>query len=171
MHTGTPTTVTPAAYYRVTAYNAGGGTSATVNIRVTPNALLSKLVVNTATLSPAFAFNTYSYTSSVANSVSSVTVTPTTSDAAATVTVNGTAVASGTPSGPIALNIGPNVITTVVTAQDGATTQTYTVTITRAPSAVASLSGITPSKGMLNPAFATGTYSYKDVVGAGVARR
>jgi hypothetical protein len=48
------------------------------------------------------------------------------------VTVNGAAVISGSASGAIALAVGPNTITTVVTAQDGTTTKTYTATVTRA---------------------------------------
>ncbi len=68
----------------------------------------------------------------MANSVTSLTVTPTVADSTATLTVNGTPVASGSASGAIALNVGANTITTVVTAQD-ATTKTYTVVVTRAP--------------------------------------
>jgi gliding motility-associated-like protein len=49
--------------------------------------------------------------------------------------VDGTAVANKTASGPIALAAGSNTITILVTAQDGVTTQTYTVTITRAAGA------------------------------------
>ena len=71
----------------------------------------------------------------LANSVSSITATPTTSDANATVKVNGTAVTSGTASGAISLVEGvQTVITTIVTAQDGTTTKTYTVAVTRAAS-------------------------------------
>jgi uncharacterized protein with beta-barrel porin domain len=52
-------------------------------------------------------------------------------DSNASVTVNGTAVSSGSASGAITLNVGSNIITTVVTAQDGTTTQTYTTVVTR----------------------------------------
>jgi gliding motility-associated-like protein len=51
---------------------------------------------------------------------------------ASTITVNGITVASGSPSGAIALNTGANTLTIIVTAQDGVTTDTYTVTVTRA---------------------------------------
>ncbi|MEO8133509.1 MAG: cadherin-like beta sandwich domain-containing protein [Betaproteobacteria bacterium] len=95
------------------------------------NANLSNLVLTTATLSPAFASGTTSYTASVPNSTTSVTVTPTLAQANATVTVNTVSVASGTPSGAISLSVGTNVITTIVTAQDGLTTKAYTVTVTR----------------------------------------
>ena len=47
--------------------------------------------------------------------------------------MDGTAVASKTASGLIALAVGANAINIVVIAQDGVTTLTYTVTITRAP--------------------------------------
>jgi large repetitive protein len=94
------------------------------------NANLSSLVVNTATLSPAFDSATINYTASVPYATTSVTVTPTRAQAAATITVNGNAVTSGNPSSSITLDEGANVITTVVTAEDNST-KTYTVTITR----------------------------------------
>ena len=96
------------------------------------NADLSNLTLSTGTLTPVFASATTSYTSSVANAVNSITVTPTAADAGATITVNGTGVTSGSPSGAIALNVGSNIITTVVTAQNTTTTKTYTVDVTRA---------------------------------------
>ena len=43
---------------------------------------------------------------------------------------------SGSASGAIALAVGANTVTTVVTAQDGASVRTYTVTVTRAAPAV-----------------------------------
>ena len=100
------------------------------------DATLSGLVLSDGTgevaLTPAFDPATQSYTASVANSVTSVTVTATVADHSATVTVNGVAVASGSPSDAIDLEVGENVITVVVTAGDGATTLTYTVTVTQA---------------------------------------
>ena len=53
-------------------------------------------------------------------------------DPTATVKVNGVTVASGSPSGPITLSVGPNLITVLVTAQDGVTTKTYTINVTYA---------------------------------------
>jgi hypothetical protein len=103
-------------------------------------------VPSSGTLSPVFAASTTSYTASVANSVSSITLTPTVTDANATVKVNNVTVASGAASGPINLNVGSNTITTVVTAQDGTTTQTYTLTVTRA--AAATLTLISPTSGI-----------------------
>ncbi len=133
------------------------------------NANLANLVLTTATLAPAFASGTTSYTAGVPNATSSITVTPTVAQANATVTVNGVSVASGAASGAIALNVGANIVTTVVTAQDGVTTKTYTVTVTRAaPSTNANLSGLVLSSGTLSPAFTAGTLTYTASVGNGV---
>ena len=96
------------------------------------NANLGNLVLSSGALAPAFAYGTLAYTSNVAFSVTSLTVTPTAAESHATITVNGTAVASGSASGALTLNVGANTITIVVTAQNGTTTVTYTVTVTRA---------------------------------------
>ena len=103
----------------------------TVNVPSSTDANLSALTISSGTLSPTFASATTSYTASVSNATSSITVTPTRNQANATITVNGTAVTSGSASGAISLNVGSNTITTVVTAQDGTTTKTYTTTVTR----------------------------------------
>ena len=86
---GTPVTPSPATNYTVTAYNLNGAATATVNISVTPTANRSALKLSAGALIPGFSTGTASYTANVANSVSFITVTPTTSDASATVKVNG----------------------------------------------------------------------------------
>ena len=93
------------------------------------NSNLSNLVLSPGTLSPAFSSNTVSYATIVSN-VTSMQVTPTVAQGNATVKVNGTNVTSGTASGAIRLQTGMNVITNLVTAQDGTTTKTYTVSVT-----------------------------------------
>ena len=107
-------------------------TSAVVaaDVILSADADLSALTISAGTL-PAFAAATTSYAVDVDNDVASVTLTPTTSDTAASVTVAGTAVTSATASGAITLNVGANAIAIVVTAQDGTTEKTYTVTIDR----------------------------------------
>lgn len=99
------------------------------------NTKLTNLTLSSGSLTPAFSPTTTSYTASVPYSLTSLTVTPTKLHANASIKVNGTTVASGSASGAIALAVGPNVINTVVTAQDGTTTQTYAVTVTRASAA------------------------------------
>ena len=92
---------------------------------------LSKLTLSAGTLVPAFARGSLAYTATVANSIDSLTVTPTNNHNGATITVNGTSVSSGSASSAISLSVGENTITIVVAAEDGKTTKTYTVTVER----------------------------------------
>ena len=101
------------------------------------NANLSNLVSSGGALVPAFDNATIAYTQSVANATTSITVTPTFADsnATATLSLNGgtaTAIANGATSSPLTLNVGDNTVAITVTAQDGSTTKTYTLTVTRA---------------------------------------
>ena len=98
------------------------------------DATLSGLVPSAGTLAPAFASGTFSYTASVPNATNSITVKPTANDTnnLPTIKVNDSIVASGSASGNISLSPGLNVITTVVVSQDLTTTNTYTLTVTRA---------------------------------------
>ena len=95
------------------------------------DATLSGLTPSDGTLNPVFDSATTTYAVNVTNRISNVTVTPTATNAAgATITVNGAAVTSGTASVAIFLTAGtPLVIPIVVTAADGTTTMTYTVTV------------------------------------------
>ena len=81
-------------------------------------------------LSATFSATTTSYTASATSSVASTTVTAATTDEDATVVImiNGVEDADGT----VDLVAGYNDITVEVTAQDGTTTRTYTVTVLRA---------------------------------------
>lgn len=95
-------------------------------------ATLSALTLsNSAVLSPAFDSATTTYSTTVGNSVSSITVTATRTQANATIKVNNVAVTSGVASTAIPLNVGSNTITVLVTAQNGSTTKSYTITVTR----------------------------------------
>ena len=116
----------------------GGGSSDSASSGSTTtstDATLSGLSLSTGTLSPAFAAGTTSYTVSVANTVTALTLTPTVNASGATVKVAGTAVTSGSASASQALAVGTNAISIVVTAADGSTTETYSVTATRAAAA------------------------------------
>ncbi|TGG92119.1 MAG: cadherin-like beta sandwich domain-containing protein, partial [Aphanocapsa feldmannii 277cV] len=64
-------------------------------------AKLSALALSSGSLAPLFDADRTSYSASVANEVESVTVTPTTINSKATVTVNGTALSSGNASDAI----------------------------------------------------------------------
>ena len=105
------------------------------------DATLSALVVTYGSsevpLSPFFAPGTTAYTGSVVNAVAEVTVTPTTTHAAATigyfdgddVTLTDADTSDTVPQ--VTLEEDDNVIKVKVTAEDGITTRTYTVTVTR----------------------------------------
>ncbi|MBD8499461.1 cadherin-like beta sandwich domain-containing protein [Paenibacillus arenosi] len=146
---------------------AEDGTTKTYTVTVTravplsSNADLSNLTLSAGTLSPGFASGTTSYTASVSHAVYDVDVSAIASDVATTITINGTAAANGTAV-KVPLNIGANVITILVTAQDG-TTKTYTVIVTRSTppqSSNAGLSSLTLSTGTLSPTFSSGTTNY-----------
>jgi len=117
------------------AVTAHDGTMKSYTVTVTRaasnSADLTNLELSDGALSPAFGVGTTSYAATVANSVYSLTVTPTTADPNATITVNGDATASGAESQAIPLNVGENAIDVTVTAQDGQTTKTYAVIVTR----------------------------------------
>ena len=120
-----PGAMLPVAASASSSYNPG--VFSTVSGVLSGNAALSGLTLSSGTLTPAFDPATLSYTVNVDNSVSSLSVTPTASDSNAAVSVNG-----GSPANPINLNVGENTITILVTAQDGSTTRTYTIAVTRA---------------------------------------
>ena len=88
------------------------------------------------TLTPPFDSDVQEYSATVPYAVSSVIISPVPSHSKATATVNGKS-----PSTPVSLEVGENVITVVVTAESGVE-RTYTLTITRGaenrPPAVAS---------------------------------
>jgi hypothetical protein len=117
----------------VTAQSGATMTYTVVVTRGPPatNANLSDLVLSAGTLTPVFASGTTGYAANVSDTTASVTVTPITSGSDATVTVNNAPVVSGTMSAPITLSTGANTINTVVTAEDGVTTESYTVVVTQ----------------------------------------
>ena len=146
-----------------------GTTTSTYTITVTRAAISSDATLSSLTISNGtFTFNGgTSYTTSVGNSVSSVTIIPTANNQYySSITVNGTPVTSGTSSNPINLTVGSNTITVVVTAQNGTTTDTYTITVTRV-STVSTLSNLTISGGG-SLTFSSGISFYTTTVGTGV---
>jgi gliding motility-associated-like protein len=127
----------------------------TPSVVLSNNADLNALVLSSGALTPVFAAGTINYTASVPNSTASVTITPTVAESHATIKVNGTTVASGAASGAIALAVGTNTITTVVTAQDGSTTKTYNIIVTKAGSAVIALTPATLTNPQIGAAYST----------------
>ena len=106
-------------------------TSAQLTVALSPNAGLSVLTISEGTLTPVFDSATFTYSATVPNAVTSLTITPTTADNGLTVavTVNGGAAMT---TGPFtaALDVGANTIEVVVTGADSSTL-TYRLTVTR----------------------------------------
>ena len=95
---------------------------------------LAFLSTTAGPLSPTFSQEVTEYSVSVADDVASATVFPVVVNPASTVTVNGVAVASGTPSGLLTISPGSNLVEVVVTSEGGVT-KTYMIDITKAASA------------------------------------
>ncbi|CAM3469186.1 MULTISPECIES: glycosyl hydrolase family 18 protein [Saccharibacillus] len=151
--TGTDGTVQS---YRVTVTRAQGEAAPALSgLKLTPDAALD----------PVFDPAVTGYTVYVPNTVSSITVTPTSSGTGSTVQVKGTNVASGQPSAAQTLAVGRNVIDVAVRNASGAA-RTYQLTVIRATTQTASLSAMSVAGQNLLPAFSTGTSAYTVNVGA-----
>lgn len=92
------------------------------------DATLSSLSLGAATLSPAFAAGTTTYTAATTNATNAVNAVPADAGATIEVTLNGTEVANGSA---LSWTDGSNTLTIKVTAEDGTTTKEYTVTVTK----------------------------------------
>ena len=135
----------------------GGGSD---NDRPSSNANLTSLLVENATLNPAFASSTTDYTADVTGGTTETRVTAITTDRGARLTINGDAVVSGTASDPISLIVGVTNVDVVVTAEDG-TQRTYSVAIVRpSPSTEARLAELELSAGPLLQPFDPDQFSY-----------
>ena len=114
---------------------------------ITNDATLSALTLkdgndNAVPLSPAFSATVETYTGEVAEAEDSVTLTATKNDDGATVTIAGDTDTATPGEATFDLAIGGNKFTVVVTAEDGFTTRTYTVTVTRTSTSDATLKSL-----------------------------
>ena len=143
-HTGLAISSSTPITFRIYGYNGTGSPGAnTTNWRIDDLSLsvsasvptnistLSALSLSSGSLTPSFASNNFSYSSTVPASVNSITVTPVATDELAAITVNSLPVTNGNTSQAISLNTGVNTITVNVTAQDGITVSTYNIQVTR----------------------------------------
>lgn len=107
-----------------------GSSSVKINAADTSSrdASLASLTISPGTLKPAFSADTTEYTAAVPSDVTSITVSAPAKDGGAKVTV----------SGNDDLQDGENTITCTVTAEDGETTKTYTIVVTKSDDAAAS---------------------------------
>lgn len=100
------------------------------------NAFLSSLALSNGSLVPVFSRETTTYAFNVAHATNVLKVTPTPEQAEASIRlrVNGGSYSNltgGEESPPLGLNVGTNLVEIQVTAQDGITTRTYTLSVTR----------------------------------------
>jgi subtilisin family serine protease len=179
--TSSTTFETTAGQTYVVAVDSFGNATGSIQLetRFTPDtvippstdASLASLLIDSQTLSPSFSPSTRTYTVALPYEVSSIRVTPATTDENATVKVNGAEVASGSSTAPLSMVVGSNTISIVVTAESGAT-KTYTITAARARPAsatVAKLIDISLSAGNLTPTFSSNVTSYTANVGNSVS--
>ena len=99
---------------------------------------LESLTVSSGVLTPSFRASTTSYSDYVANAVRAINLTGVVNDVKSSLALPGGSGASRVEP----LNVGANVFTIVVTAQNGAT-KSYVVTINRAPSTDDTLKSLT----------------------------
>ena len=132
--TGVISTSCPVGYYnlKVSLKSAANVdlASAQLSFEVGPVLATDATLSSLALSDVPFTFNaaTTSYAVNVASTVDETTVTATTSDDGASYVVK---IGSYVVNGAVRLSVGTNAITVVVTAEDGVSTQTYTVTVTR----------------------------------------
>jgi hypothetical protein len=119
-------------------------------VKLNGNVTLRSLSVSTGTLSPGFNPDVIVYTVNVPNTVTSINIAATAEHGSAKVTGTGTE----------SLKVGANVFAVTVTAEDGTTRKTYTVTVNRAASADATLKTLSISGHALSPVFNSGTAAY-----------
>ncbi len=99
------------------------------------NAALSSLTISPGTLNPAFSPDTTSYTAVVAADVEDIAVDAPAADSSASVSVSGNK----------GLQMGENTIECKVTAENGTTTRSYVITVTKTDDASAATEGGEPS--------------------------
>lgn len=92
------------------------------------DATLSGLTVGNLALTPAFVPGTAAYTAATTNNTNTVTAYPADAEQSIAVTVNGDEIDNGSAA---TWNTGENTVEITVTAADGTTTGTYTVTVTK----------------------------------------
>jgi uncharacterized repeat protein (TIGR02543 family) len=147
-----------------TAENGGNKFTATTVVRadatvyarwLDANANLAALSVSPGALTPAFASYSTEYSATVPNAVASINVSAT--------PAFGKALIKQYPSdNSVKLNVGLNIITVKVTAEDGTTSTDYTIAVTREQplSGNTNLASLGVSVGMLSPAFSANVTGY-----------
>ncbi len=111
---------------------------AAASVNLSDDATLQDLRLSDISLNESFSSNRNSYTADVGSNSRSVSVIPTANHRGATITVDGSTVASGR-SQSIRLNSNQQTIRVAVTSEDGGSVRNYTIAVTRAQSSDADL--------------------------------
>ena len=151
----------------LTVTAADGSTTATYTVTLTrdepsTDASLIELAISETDLAPAFDPGVFAYAGTTAAEVVDVSATPA-EGATAVCALDGTE----QPCAGIPLELGANRIDIIVTAEDGTTTATTLVTLTRR-STDASLVGLALSSGTLAPSFDATVFAYTATTSADV---
>jgi hypothetical protein len=109
----------------------GGGGDNDEEAEISSDASLSELSLSEVELDQAVEVQQTTYSASVEATQDSVNLTAVATNGSATIQVNGSDLNPSTNSVTLSLAEGENLITLLVTAADGVTTQTYTLTVTR----------------------------------------
>ncbi|MEO7427645.1 MAG: cadherin-like beta sandwich domain-containing protein [Fibrobacteria bacterium] len=143
--------------------------SLNVNVILSASADLAKLIYSAGPIDPVFKPEISNYSAHAGYGDSLVTVTPSVNDPAARILVNSLPVPSGNTSDPVKIGLGANVnaFRIEVTSEDGAQ-RIYSLSITRDPSADASLSKLDVTGFTLRPAFKPLVLDYADTVASTV---
>ncbi|MFC6244961.1 MBG domain-containing protein [Flavobacterium psychroterrae] len=161
--------ISPVGVYAITVNGAADSNysityvTGTLTVTSAIDVNLASLTVNNGSLNPAFSPNVISYNTTVANNITTETITVIADDPLVTITINGIAVQSGVPS-TISLAPGTNPVLIKVIGEDGTTTKTYTINIVREGADIATLSNLVISSGILNPVFESDVSNYNTVV-------
>lgn len=103
-----------------------------VTVAKSSNAQLNSLSISGASISPAFSKDITSYSAYAEYYISSISVNVAGADANAQININGQTSTPGSASAIITLNEGSNPVNITVIAEDGTTSQIYSVDVTRA---------------------------------------
>ena len=135
-------------------------------------ATLESLAIADATVSPSFEFSVKAYAATVASRISLITLDLETGDDGATVEVNPPDANPDVEGWQIPVGIGTNTVTITVTAEDGATTGIYTLTVNRnsLEMEAAPLGSLAVAGATLLPAFGSDVLSYTAFVGNDTAQ-
>jgi len=146
----------------VTAPNQTTTKLYSVNVTRAPStvSILSSLFAYNTVIDPIFQSNTFLYNETVGYDTETTTIVATAASSAATITVNGVSVISGTESQTVPLTVGLNSIVIVVTAEDNISQSTYQLNLTRKGNYDSQLIALDVNVGTLSPEFNKNVFNY-----------